>query len=309
MRAVRASGNAETPAEVGEVEEPSPGPDEALVAVEAVSLNRGECRRLLSAPAGWVPGWDVAGVVARAAADGSGPAEGTRVVGLLNEGGWAERAAVPINRLGPLPDGLSAVTASTLPVAGLTALLCLRLGGSLLGKRVAVTGATGGVGVFGLQLAALQGARTTAVVSSPDRVAGLPGRGVDDVEVGLEGEEESFDLVLESVGGPLLAGALRRVRRGGAVVTFGNSSGEPTTFDVTRFYPRTGARLVAFRVFDHLTPTEPASVHLSTLAELVADGRLEIPVDVERPLDDAPEVIRALLNREIRGKAVLTLPA
>jgi NADPH:quinone reductase-like Zn-dependent oxidoreductase len=308
MRAVLASGDADAPVGIGEVPEPSPGPGEALVAVEAVSLNRGECNRLRSAPAGWIPGWDVAGVVTRAAGDGSGPPEGTRVVALLDEGGWAERAAVPTDRLATLPPGVSSVLASTLPVAGLTALLCLRLGGQLLGRRVAVTGATGGVGLFGLQLAALQGARTTAVVSGPDRTEGLPGRGVDDVEVGLEGDQESFDVVLESVGGPLLAGALRRVRQGGTVVTYGNSSGQPTTFEVARFYPRSGARLVAFRLFEQFTPAQTAGVHLARLAELVAGGRLEIPIDVERTLDDAPEVVAALLNREIRGKAVLTLP-
>jgi NADPH:quinone reductase-like Zn-dependent oxidoreductase len=88
-----------------EVEEPSPAPSEALVKVAAISLNRGEVRRAQSSSeAGFRPGWDLAGTVERAAADGSGPPEGARVVGLLESGAWAELAAVPMSSLAAQPD-------------------------------------------------------------------------------------------------------------------------------------------------------------------------------------------------------------
>src|SRR5262245_36190343 len=77
------------------VPEPTANRDEALVRVHAISLNRGEVRRSGMAAAGWRPGWDLAGVVERAAADGSGPTVGARVVGVLLEGGWAQRVVVP----------------------------------------------------------------------------------------------------------------------------------------------------------------------------------------------------------------------
>src|SRR5499425_559674 len=77
------------------VPEPVPDRGEAIVRVRALSLNRGEVRRSTMAAAGWRPGWDLAGVVERGAADGSGPRVGARVVGLLGEGAWAERVAVP----------------------------------------------------------------------------------------------------------------------------------------------------------------------------------------------------------------------
>ena len=137
-----------------EVQEPSPTPSEALIRVAAVSLNRGEVRRAATTTQeGFRPGWDVAGTVERAAEDGSGPSEGTRVVGLLEAGAWAELAAVPTRSLTTLPEGVSFAQAATLPVAGLTALYALEEGGNLLGRTVLVTGASGGAGQFGLQLA------------------------------------------------------------------------------------------------------------------------------------------------------------
>ena len=123
-------------AQLSEVADPAPLPHQALVEVRAISLNRGECRRLATMDEGSVTGWDLAGEVVQAAADGSGPAVGARVVGLKNPGAWVQRAAVDTEFLAELPDGISLEQAATLPVAGLTALLSLDLGGFVLGKRV-----------------------------------------------------------------------------------------------------------------------------------------------------------------------------
>ena len=110
---------------------PQPLPSEALVRVSAISLNRGETRRSIQAEDGWRPGWDLAGVVEQAAADGSGPHTGGRVVGFLPDGAWAQYVAVPSHALASLPDAVTFAQAATLPVAGLTALYALAKRGAV----------------------------------------------------------------------------------------------------------------------------------------------------------------------------------
>jgi len=288
-----------------EAPEPQPAPSDALVEVRAVSLNRGEVRRLPARAEGTIPGWDVAGVVRRAGE--SGPREGARVVGLATEGGWAELAAVPTDRLAGLPDDVSFEAASTLPVAGLTAIRALEVGGPLLGRRVLVTGAAGGVGRYAIQLAKRAGAHVTGVVRNAERGAGLRELGADELITELAPEGEPFDLLLESVGGASLAAALTRTAPQGTVVAFGASSPEPTTFDVSRFYNRGGARLYGLRVFDELVFHRSGRRDLELLVAELAAGRLDPQVDLTTSWRDADRALAALIDRRVAGKAVLTI--
>src|SRR6185312_5227020 len=155
---------------LGAVDEPRPHADEALIEVKAISVNRGETYQLQHPRPGWRPGKDVAGVVIRAAADGTGPSEGQRVVGHADESGWAERAAVPTARLATVPDGIDFQSAAALPLAGLTALRLTRVAGPLVSRRVLLTGGSGGVGHYFTELAAAQGARGTAISRRGERL-------------------------------------------------------------------------------------------------------------------------------------------
>src|ERR1700759_3895265 len=114
--------NGPAPLELREVADPAPARNEALLQIKAFSLNRGELSSFARNKEGWVPGQDVGGVVLRQAASGAGPAVGAHVVALVDDFGWAQRAAVPSHRMAVLPANVTFAQAATLPVAGLSAL-------------------------------------------------------------------------------------------------------------------------------------------------------------------------------------------
>ena len=307
MRALVATGKGELGLEWGEVPAPEPSPNQAVVAVRAVSLNRGEVRRLARATPGLVPGWDVAGVVSQPAGNGTGPPEGSRVVGLVPSGAWAEQAVVDATLLAALPEEVSFEAASTLPVAGLTALNALRLGGFLVGARVLVTGAAGGVGRFAVQLGALAGADVVAVVGSPERAEGLAELGASEVIVGDADPGGGFDLILESVGGDSLSRSLAAVAGFGTVVYFGMSSGDHAVVESTWYGDHAGARLYALRVFDELLRNQRGARDLALLARLVAEGRLDTQVSMTTSWRDPAAALEGLMARKVKGKAVLSI--
>jgi NADPH2:quinone reductase len=299
MRALLVDSSAKTGFRLGEHADPTPAPNQVLVEVKAISLNYGDAGGGYGAEDGKVQGWDAAGVVVEAAADGSGPEVGSRVVTFgFGGGGWAQLRAVDTTELAVLPDNVDFAEASALPVAGVTALRALRKIGLLLGRRVLITGAAGGVGRFAVQLAARAGAHVIASVGSAGRGDGLKELGAAEVIVGVEGLEGPLHGVLDNVGGPNQVVAFGLLAEGGSIQSIGATSGEPAVYPP---YSTVGPhrRLESFMMGGGL------GEELAYLTSLLAAGQLDVEIGYRGGWENFEDAIAALLGRKVVGKAVL----
>ncbi|WP_336319809.1 zinc-binding dehydrogenase [Streptomyces lavendofoliae] len=300
MQRLIPTGDAARPVAFAEVPQPVPEPGEALIKIEAFALNRGETFLLEQPRPELLPGKDIAGLVVQSAADGSGPGIGTRVVGHPAQGGWAEYAAVPTHSLAVLPDSIDSARAAALPLAGITALRLLRTAGSVAGRRVLLTGASGGVGHYVTELAVGAGADVTAVSSTPVRGERLAELGANVVHE-VAAAQGPFDVVLESTGGPDLALALSKVRPGGLLVWFGQASRTPVSLDF--FQLLAGSERVTIQHFHYAGA--PYGSDLSALVSLVEQGRLHPEISRTTDWAQTADTLVDLRERRIRGKAVL----
>ncbi|WP_327143991.1 zinc-binding dehydrogenase [Nocardia sp. NBC_01327] len=293
---------------LAEITDPAPAAGEAVIAVEAFSVNRGDYFALTGVygtevAAGHVPGQDVAGRIITAAADGTGPAVGARVVAHAAGGGWAEQVAVATDAITALPQQLPATIAATLPLAGLTTLRLLRRAGQVEGMRLLVTGASGGVGHLVVELAIAAGATVTAVAATRERGQRLADYGAE-VLTDIDAATARFDIVLESVGGDTFAAALRHLAPGGTVVWFGQAGRQPVQLD---FFDLFGATPFTLHHFPHWVADTTDAEDLAELVRLAAAGIIHPEVGRTADWTETATVLTDLVHRRIRGNAVLTL--
>lgn len=311
MKAVVVDPQAPARLALGEVEAPSPWPNEAVIRVTCLSLNRGEVNFAQSKPAGARIGWDIAGVVERRAANGACPAVGQRVVAFLPAAnGWAEEVSVPVNSLAPIPDSVSDADAAALPVAGLTALYGLERGQRLLGSRVLVTGATGGVGLFACQLARLMGAEVVAQVRRQEQKPWVEQAGAHTVVVDIDGralaDHGPYRLVFDGVGGLPLQHVLPTLQRGSTAVVYGVTGADGVSVPLGPLLGSGDASLQGFNLY-HESAVEPASVGLERLLRLVATERLQTFAESRGTWRDVGSAAQDLLERKFTGKGTLTV--
>lgn len=310
MKALVAAPDAEGWLAFGDVAGPAPDSNEAVIAVTAFSLNRGEVNRARNGEQGQQIGWDVAGRIVRPAADGSGPPEGARVVGFSKRmQGWAERLALPTTDFAAIPDGVSDIDAATLPVAGLTALYALERCERLLADRVLITGATGGVGHFACQLAHAMGAKPVALLRRPDHTAAVEATGAE-VVVSEDGSAlddlPKFRSIVDGVGGPLFAKLLDAMDAGGRIVTYGVSGGAEAPMPLRNLLFSGDGRVDGFHLYRE-SEKETAAKGLARLMSMLLDGRLKTEVTLTSDWTGTPEAARGLIDRAYLGKAVMTI--
>ena len=200
-----------------------------------------------------------------------------------------------------MPEALDFQTAAALPVAGVTALQIVRQLGPVVGRRVLITGASGGVGRLAVQLAARAGAHVIAAVGSAERGVGLRELGADEVVVGLRGVAPVYG-VLEHVGGEMLAEAFALLHDGGRVISVGAASGQPTTIDYEAQRMTMSKKRIEIFMMEW-----PIGADLQYVADLAASSQLDAQIGHRDSWDAFDVAIDALLGRKVAGKVALTV--
>jgi NADPH:quinone reductase-like Zn-dependent oxidoreductase len=281
---------------VDEVDVPAPGPGEALVAVHAAALTRDELTWPVDRlPA--VPSYELSGVVAVVGDGGDPSLVGQAVVALTpfdRDGVAREYAPMPVDLLAPRPAGVDDVHAAAIPLPGLSAWQALFDHGGLdKGHRVLVLGAAGGVGQLAVQLAALHGAHVIATASARSRELAVELGAAEVLDASAEAVDgiEPVDLVMDTVGGELVARASVRIRPGGRLVSVATEPPAPADPSVTAVF---------FVV-------EPRAEQLAELVRLAAGGQLRAAVDSTFPLGAARAAFERVQEPGKHGKVVLAV--
>jgi NADPH:quinone reductase-like Zn-dependent oxidoreductase len=295
---------------VEEVGRPAVGSEQVLVRVRAAALNPTDyvvMRGLLRPQTGWrrpkerIQGIDAAGIVEAVGADVADLAPGDAVFGTCR-GALAEYAVGSSQKLVPKPERLSFEQAAAIAVAGTMALEALRDHARLrAGQRIAITGATGGVGSFAVQIAKAYGAHVTAVCRT-ENVELARQLGADRVFDYTREDylrEERYDAIFDNGGGRSLRDLRRALVPGGVVVL---NCGQ----DLSLIVAGSVARLVLRRRDVKQFVRKVTRADLLELAGLVEDGSVTPVVDRTYPLAETPTAMRYLMARHPRGKVVVT---
>jgi NADPH2:quinone reductase len=301
-RAVRVHGWGTTPTVV-DVDAPTRATGESLVRVRAATVSHLD-RTIWSGsflhppPLPYTPGVEGAGEVIESDTLAAGQRVWMRGAGLgtARDGTWAEVVSAPDAALGPLPDTVPDELGAAFFSPCTSAWVALHhVAGLGEGDRVLVTGANGAVGSIAVQLAAEAGAEvhatSTRAVAVPDGVR---------AHVGEPGTEVEVDVVVDTVGGPVLEACLPRVARGGRVVLVGYVGGTTVSLDVAALIQRDTSLLP----LNMIAREGQGRAAVPELLERLGDGRLSLAT-TSFPLDDVAAALAWLGERGRTGRAVV----
>ncbi|MEU0492874.1 NAD(P)H-quinone oxidoreductase [Nocardiopsis sp. NPDC006139] len=305
-----------------QVPDPVPGDGEVLVDVAATAVNRADvAQRQGTYPpppgASEYPGLECSGTILELGpgTEGSGWAVGDRVCALLSGGGYAEKVAVPVGQLLPIPAGVDLVEAAALPEVACTVWSNLvMVGGLRSGETVLLHGGGSGIGTFAIQFARALGARVAVTAGSPEKLAACRELGA---EITIDHRTEDFaarmreaggaDLILDIIGGSYLDANLRSLTTGGRLVIIGLMGGRSGEADL--------GRMLAKRLSLHATtlrsrPGDEKSAIVAGVLEqvwpLVEQGAIRPVVDRVLPMRNAAEAHDVMESSAHTGKILLT---
>jgi NADPH2:quinone reductase len=291
-----------------------------VVDAEAISIEGGD---LLARAGGDLPaaphivGYLSAGVVSEVAAGVDGPAVGERVVALNFAGSHAARRIAPAIMTWPIPDGLDAARAASVPVAFGTAYECLFTAGNLAdGQTVLIHAGAGGVGMAAIQLAKHAGATVISTASSDEKLERLKSFGLDH---GINYATENFvqrtneltdsrgvDVVLDSIGGQNLVDSVGVLAYRGTLVSVGVAARAGSAIEAQSLWTQNNALRGVY--LGGALVSEYPRIHamIGDMLQRVADGELRVEIDQSFPLEQAAEAHAYVESRKAFGRVVMT---
>jgi zinc-binding alcohol dehydrogenase/oxidoreductase len=320
-----------------DVPEPEPGPGETVVRLHAAALNR---RDLFATQGQYpgvtpdilpkIPGSDGSGEVVARGEGAEGPDEGTevvinpalywgdnprvpgkeyRILGLPDEGTFAQFIKVPSDHVLPKPSHLSHEEAAAVPLAALTAYRALvTRGGVAEGETVLVPGVGGGVATFLVQMASALGASVFVTSGSDEKIEEAKNLGAEggvnynseDWSKELKGMTGGVDLSIDHVGGEAFNALVSLARPGGRIVVYGATAG-PT--------PKLMTIRVALKHLDVLGTAMGTPEEFGAMLDLYADNGLRPKINETFALEDTPQALHLMEEGGGMGKIVLSIPA
>lgn len=309
------------PLRIQRVAVPEPGPTEVLIAVAAFGINNAEilqCRGVMPAPPGGIPGLECAGTVVAVGSAVSAPKVGDRVAALTRAGTYAEYVAVPAGACLVLPDGLDPVIAGAVPEAAATAWWNLVHRGRLRsGERVLIHGAAGGVGSLAVQLARARGAVVTGTARGAAKTAlctelgahrVIDYAGTDVFEAARRCEPGGYDIILDNQGASTLDANIGLLAPQGRLVIVGVAGGSQAQIDLGSLMAA-GAEVSSSslgRLPDETRAALCAELAVEVLPALVA-GRLRPVLDTTFGLERIADAHRRFTEPDRVGKVVVTV--
>jgi NADPH2:quinone reductase len=306
---------------VEEVPSPVPGPGEVLIEVHAAGVNFPDTiiiqKKYQFVPElPFSPGGEVAGIV-KAVGEGVKTCKpGDRVIGSATYGGYAQEMLAKAERVMPIPDGMDFATASAYVLAYGTSLYALKDRAKLAaGETLLVLGAAGGVGIAAVEIGKAMGARVIAAASSDDKLALCRERGADEtINYATEDLRERVkaltggkgpDVIYDPVGGPYTEPAVRSIGWDGRFLVVGFAAGEipklPLNLTLLKSCSVIGVFWGAFLQRDPKVTQQ----HMRDLFGLYVSGKVKPPITRSYPLAQAPQALRDVMERRVKGKVVI----